>query len=295
MRRFLLLGAALALVAASFPTTISLPYDFAPEGVAVGEGNTFYAGSLNGGTIVSGSLATGAYDVLVDEPATDLTVGLAVDDSRGLLFAAGGSSGMGVVYDSATGDTVAAPFLGDGFINDVIVTDDGAYFTNSFAPVFYFVPVSSSGVVGSPVTVPFAGPALDTFVPGEFNYNGIEVTRNGQALVVINSTTGELFRVSPHTGNSLAIDLGGAEVTSGDGILLQGKTLYVVRNVFNEVTVLRLNPQLTSGRLVKTITNSAFEVPTTIARSGSRLVVVNAQFGFPVDPVNPPELVIFDK
>ncbi len=83
MRRLLIVTAAFALVAAAFPTTtIPLPYDFAPEGVAVGEGTTFYAGSLNGGTIVSGKLASGDYTVLVDSPATDVTVGLATDNDR---------------------------------------------------------------------------------------------------------------------------------------------------------------------------------------------------------------------
>ncbi len=200
---------------------------------------------------------------------------------------------MGAVYDSATGDTVAAVDLGEGFINDVIATRDGAYFTNSFSPVFYFLPVSRSGVVGVPEIVALSGPALDTFVPGTFNYNGIEATPNGKTLIVVNSATGELFKVDPSSGESSLINLGGESVSSGDGILLQGKTLYVVRNVLNEVAVVRLSPSLSSGRVVDTITNPAFEVPTTIARSGSRLVVVNAQFGIPVDPANPPEIVVF--
>ena len=294
MRRLLIVAAALALMAAAFPTTtIPLPYDFAPEGIAVGEGTTFYAGSLNGGTIVSGKLASGDYSVLVDDPATDVTVGLAVDDSRRLLFAAGGPSGMAAVYDSTTGATVASAFLGDGFINDVIVTRDGAYFTNSFVPVFYFLPVSRSGVVGAPETMALSGPALDSFVAGTFNYNGIEATANGRNLIVVNSATGELFKVDPASGASAVIDLGGQSVSSGDGILLQGRTLYVVRNFLNEVAVVRLHPSLASGEVVDSITNPAFEVPTTIARSGSRLVVVNAQFGFPVDPANPPEVVVF--
>jgi hypothetical protein len=73
-------------------------------------------------------------------------------------------------------------------------------------------------------------------------------------------------------------------VTSGDGILLQGETLYVVRNQFNEVAVIRLPPDLSSGTLIDTITDDNFDVPTTLANFGSRLYAVNARFGTPPTP-----------
>jgi hypothetical protein len=49
------------------------------------------------------------------------------------------------------------------------------------------------------------------------------------------------------------------------------------------VTRIRLNPQLTSGMLERVITSDLFQTPTTVARFGSRLAVVNAKFntGFP--------------
>ena len=63
MRRFVLLPAALALLAlvaapaaAAFPTQINLPDGFQPEGIAIGRGSTFYSGSLAGAGIFRGDL-----------------------------------------------------------------------------------------------------------------------------------------------------------------------------------------------------------------------------------------------
>ena len=51
----------------------------------------------------------------------------------------------------------------------------------------------------------------------------------------------------------------------------------------NQVTRIRLRPSLTSGVVEKVITSDLFQVPTTAARFGRRLAVVNAKFdtGFP--------------
>ena len=75
------------------------------------------------------------------------------------------------------------------------------------------------------------------------------------------------------------IDLGGQTVQNGDGILLQGRTLYVVRNQNNEIAVVALEQGLATGRIARTITSQGFDVPTTIDRHGSRLYAVNARFG----------------
>jgi hypothetical protein len=95
---------------------------------------------------------------------------------------------------------------------------------------------------------------------------------------VVNSATGELFRVDL-TGKASVVDLGGYQLTSGDGLLLQGRTLYVVQNRLNRVAVIRLDRQGTSGRLLRTITSPAFDVPTTVARHGRYLYLPNARFG----------------
>jgi hypothetical protein len=67
-------------------------------------------------------------------------------------------------------------------------------------------------------------------------------------------------------------------VRTGDGILLDGRTLYVVQNRMNLVAKIALAPGLGSGRVVARISNPGFDVPTTIADHGSRLYAVNARF-----------------
>ena len=68
-----------------------------------------------------------------------------------------------------------------------------------------------------------------------------------------------------------------------DGIVLQGRRLWAVQNFDNQVTRIRLSPHLTSGVVEEIITSDLFQFPTTAARFGSRLAVVNAKFdtGFP--------------
>ena len=96
------------------------------------------------------------------------------------------------------------------------------------------------------------------------------------------STTGGLFTIDPATGATKAIPLaGGATLPNGDGLLLEGRTLYVVQNRLNKIAVVRLSKNLAGGRVVREITNPAFAVPTTIARVGRDLFAVNAKFGTP--------------
>jgi len=68
-----------------------------------------------------------------------------------------------------------------------------------------------------------------------------------------------------------------------DGIVLEAGWLWAVQNNLNQMSRIRLSPDLSSGVVEKVITSGLFQVPTTAARFGSRLAVVNAKFdtGFP--------------
>jgi sugar lactone lactonase YvrE len=122
-------------------------------------------------------------------------------------------------------------------------------------------------------------------VARQFNANGIDATPDGRTLIVVNSTLGNLYTVDPQTGEATQIDLGSsAAVTNGDGILLDGKTLYVVRNRFNMIAVAELDARLATGSISGTITDPNFDVPTTITEHGSRLYAVNARFTTPPGP-----------
>ena len=281
------LTAAGGVLAAPGLEVIPLPDGFAPEGIASGRGSTFYVGSIPTGAIYQGDFLTGEGELLVEPQEGRAAIGLKFDPRSGYLFVAGGPTGEAYVYDAETGETVAVLTLSEdpSFINDVVITRDAAYFTNSFQQEIYRVPLERNGQLSSTEDVETITLSGDyQFTPGAFNANGIAATPNGDTLIIVNSTEGALYNVDPETGEAIRIDLGGGSVPAGDGILLHGKTLYVVQNRLNQVAVIELNPDFTAGTIVETITSERFRVPTTIARFGSSLYVVNARFGTPVTP-----------
>jgi sugar lactone lactonase YvrE len=258
---------------------IDLPDGFQPEGIAIA-GDRFYAGSIATGAVFRGSLASGAGRVVVPARAGRSAIGLDVD--RGYVFVAGGSTGMAFVYDAATGADVAQLELasGDTFVNDVVVTRRAAWFTDSRNPVLYRVPLGGDGrpgAQGAVRTVPLTGAIR--YAAG-FNANGIDATADGKRLLIVQSNTGRLFTVRPGTGRSSEIALArGESVPNGDGILLRGRTLYVVQNRQNAIAVVRLAPGLGAGTVRRRITDAGFDVPTTVDAHGSFLCAVNARFG----------------
>jgi sugar lactone lactonase YvrE len=281
---FLAVVSALAVSAAAATRAgvIVLPGASSAEGVAAGRGTTFYAGDLFGGDVFRGDVQHGTAEMFVDAPTGRMALGMAADVAQDLLFVAGGFTGQGYVYDTRTGDTVATYQFASPpatVINDVALTTDGAWFTDSAQANLYFVPVSATGVPGPFTTLALSGPAADT--SGDFNLNGIQATSDGKTLVVAHSGNGSLYTVDPASGESATI--AGVSVPNVDGIVLQGKRLWAVQNADNQVTRIRLSPHLTSGVVEEVITSDLFQFPTTAARFGSRLAVVNAKFdtGFP--------------
>ena len=279
-----------------FPEEISLPDGWQPEGIVTGQGPVLYAGSLAGNGIYEVDLRTGEGQPLAGSEGRT-TVGLSFDQRTNYIFAAGGTDGSGYVFDADSGELVRTyTFDGAVFVNDVIVTRQAAYFTDSGSPVLYRVELGPGGRLldqGAVETIPLSGDF--EFVDDAFNANGIEATPDGNSLIVVNSTLGTLYRVDPDTGEATEIDLGGESVTNGDGILLQGTTLYVVRNQLDQIAEIQLSPDLSSGTLIDTITDENFDVPTTLALFGSRLYAVNARFGTPATPTTEYSIVQVER
>jgi sugar lactone lactonase YvrE len=275
---------------ARFPESIPLPDGFYPEGIAVGRGHDFYVGSLLDGALVKGDLRTGESSVLAPGVEGRLLVGLSFDRRSGLVWAAGtDSTGAKLfAFDGRTGALVHEVAVPDGaFLNDLAITRDAIHVTDSLADVFWTVPLTRRGApAGPPVAVPLSGDF--TFVTeGELpiNLNGIVATPNGKVLIAVHTSLGALYRIHPATGVATEITLD-EPVPFGDGIVLHGRTLYVVQNFLNQVAVVDLAPDLSSGRVVDTITSDLFRVPTTAARFGDSLYLVNARF----DAAFPPAL-----
>ena len=272
--------------AQAFPETINLPNGWLPEGIVTGNGPTLYSGSRRHGGVYAADLRTGEGTILVPPQTGRIAVGMDFDSRSGYLFVAGGPGGAGYVYETGTGTSVTqfqfVTLPAATFVNDVIVTNQAAYFTDSQRAFIYRVPLGPGGEpAGGFTAIPLSGDYVHQ--PG-FNANGIVASMGGERLIIVQSGTGLLFSVDPLTGDATQIDLGGYSVTNGDGLLLHGKTLYVVRNQLNLVAEIRLSPTFSSGELVQEITDPRFDIPTTIARFGSDLYVVNARFTAGTDP-----------
>jgi sugar lactone lactonase YvrE len=262
----------------AFPEVIQLPRGFQPEGIEVGRGTTFYVGSVANGAIYRGNLRTGAGAILVPGETGRAATGIEFDN-RNRLWVAGAGTGKAYVYDAGTGTLIRTYTFAasDTFINDVVVTRTAAIFTDSRKAVLYHVPIGPDGALGATThAIPVTG---DFALASGFNLNGIDATRNGKTLIAVQSNKGKLFRIDPASGVAREISLGSESVPNGDGILLTGKTLYVVQNQLNRVAVIRLAANLGTGQVLTRLTDSDFAVPTTIDDHGRRLYAVNARFG----------------
>ncbi|WNV75533.1 SMP-30/gluconolactonase/LRE family protein [Geodermatophilus sp. DSM 44513] len=278
--------------AAADTEVIELPGAGGAEGIAPGGDDTFYAGDLSDGDVYRGDLRRGTAELFIDAPEGRVAVGMDTDPENGLLFVAGGPTGQAYVYDTRSGTTVATYQLGGttgSFVNDVAVTRDGAWFTDSRAAQLYFVPVDHHGRPGEARTLQLDGPAAE--LSGQFNLNGIADARYGRVLVVAHSTNQALYTVDPATGDSARIDVGGP-LPNADGVEYRDGRVWVVQNRVNQVSRIDLAEDLASGTVEEVITDEDFQVPTTAILWRGGLAAVNAQFE--LTDAGPFEVVLVD-
>ncbi len=270
-----------------------------PEGIAIDKRSSdddhsvkrFFVSSTTDGTIfkgaVKGSRTLTAFAPGGADGRTSAT-GLAV--SGGRLFVAGAGTGKAFVLSTRDGSTVKvldsmAP-SSDTFINDVTVARGHAYFTDSRRPIIFRASTRGGAVGDLEPWLDLTGTPF-VYEPG-FNANGIVSYDDGRLLVVVQSNTGKLFRISTRSRRVRQIDLGGATVKNGDGLVAHGSRLYVVRNADNEIVEIKLRNRKRNGAVTDRITSNLFAFPTTAARVSGRLLVVNSQFdkrgGTPVLP-----------
>ncbi|MFC9806151.1 SMP-30/gluconolactonase/LRE family protein [Streptomyces griseoaurantiacus] len=269
-----------------YPTVLGLPNGFSPEGIALA-GGAAYTGSLVDGSIQRVDLRTGVARQFAPSPGPG-RIAVGMDTDRfGRLWVAGGGAGFwpGVrttyrVYDTRTGaKLVDVEPAGAVYLNDVIVTRDAAWFTDTFSSVLVRVPIGDDGSIGRPRTVALGG----EWTAGEgLNGNGIAATPDGRSLIV-GHTSGALYLVpagAHDRARARRISLSGDEAAlaaGADGLVLDGRTLYVVGPT--GVVDIRLSPSLTAGRVLGVTEVPGAAWPTTAAAFGDRLYVVDANFG----------------
>lgn len=282
------LAAALGAIAwAQVPagtTEYELPGDAVfPEGIAVDEAKgVFYVSGAGSGGIYQVDIATGEATELVPAGTRGqfMTIGMDVDD-QGRLWVAGGGSGEVLVYDTETGEPMATFTTPQGpamFLNDVVVTAGGdAYITDSNRPTLWRVPAGSVEGGGGEAEpwLDFTGTAFEY---GEgFNANGIVANEDGSVLLVVQASTGNVYRVDVASSEVARVEMD-VSVPGGDGMVVDGSTLYVVQNGEDRVAVLELSEDWTSAQLTGYLEDERLSSSATAALVGDDLLVVNAQF-----------------
>ena len=272
----------LAFAAAQIPegtTSYELPGEGTfPEGVAYhAESEAAFVSGAGDGSLHRIDLASGDVDTGWT-PGTRPpfgAIGLAVGGQN--LWVAGGMTGEIVRVDIASGDTeatLATPEAESTFLNDLVVAPNGdVYVTDSNRPILFRVP-------GGGDEVEAWLDLEDTPVPfGEgINLNGIVVSDDGESLIVVHMTSGTLYRIDIASRDVDPIDLGGATVEGGDGMVLDGTTLYIVQNGPDQVSVVELAGDLSSGEIAGVLEDERLTDAATAALAGDDLLVTNAQF-----------------
>lgn len=218
-------------------------------------------------------------------------------DAVGRLWVAGGAQGSVAIVDLASASTLAVlkgPPGTHTFLNDLVLAADGyAYVTDSLSPVILRTRHSGGPPGALEPWLDLSGTSLRHH-PNELNLNGIVASPDGRWLLAVQLVTGQLWRIDT---KSRAVDevrvegLPPGGLRNGDGLVLQGKDLYVLRNQDNEVVRLALAEGWSSARAVQRITDPRLRFPTTAAVTGGNLMVVNGQLNKLKDP---PPLLPFD-
>jgi sugar lactone lactonase YvrE len=284
------------------------PADGPPEGVAFDKrSGRFFVSRTGTAAIFSGTPGTPALSPFIaGGPAGTAPLATGLKVRKGLLYVAGASTGQIRVYNLAT--PAAAPTVfntGGGFINDLDLDEHGNVFATDSTKSFLYEVTAAQVKARSGTPLPIDLSASITSDPAAFNLNGIVVNRDGDELIVVQSNTGKLFRVTfagddnhhrgdrghhhaaqgaPAAPKVTEIDLGGATVTGGDGLLKDRGRLLVVRgstpaHANGAIDVVKLRRHDSSGRVESEISDPSFAGPSTIARARNRLLVVNANFG----------------
>jgi sugar lactone lactonase YvrE len=243
-----------------------------PEGVAFQPGSgAFFVSSTGDGTILRGHVSEPMTQIFLagGQEGRTTAIGLEVDDTR--LYVAGGATGQIFVYDTETRAKLASFETGaGGFLNDVATTKSGdAFVTDSARPILWRVSADLTTV--EPWLNLTGTPAAYTT---GFNLNGIVATPDGKYLIVAKSNTSQLFRIDLETKE--VVEITTDEPTGGDGLQLQGHTLYAIAG--GAIVEVRLSGDYSSGDVVSRTTDPSFRSPTTNAIARGRMLVVNSQF-----------------
>jgi sugar lactone lactonase YvrE len=275
-----------------------------PESVAVDAASgRYWVTSVKDGTLFTGVMGSAAPATVFSPAGADgRTIATGIAYAGGRLAVAGRQTGKAFVYDARSGRLIGRMRTGlppeRTWLNDVSFGANGdAYFTDSTAPVLWRARRTGGGYrlqrfldfTGTPVRYRMASGA------GGINVNGIAASAGGRDLVIGKRNDNALFHVDLRTKRVRRVALPAGAVTTPDGLVLRGRTLYVVQNTPSAVKVLRLSRDYTTAAVRGTITDPSFAFTTGAAVYRDRLLVVSSQFdtlGSPaaISGTEPPKL-----
>ena len=259
---------------------------------------SFYVSETTGGEIHKGDVSRSTTRQWLRGDGADgrfTARGVTVDRS-GRVYVAGGPNGIDHpgapdlwVY-SRNGELLTALSTGlpNVFLNDVAIGPDGAaYFTDTNTPRIFRLSHGRSGW-----RVGVWSDASATVSQGDgFNFNGIVATPDGRALLVVQSNSGILWRFDLRTRAVAKVDTGSAVLINGDGLVLKGDELTVVRNFSRRLVTIDLDRNWRAGRQIADVATPADRVLTTAKIARGRLLAVDSKFDETV-AVPPYEVIV---
>lgn len=274
--------------------TLSSP-DSIPEGIAFDPvERAFYVTSLQGGSITRID-ADGSESLFRQADDRARIAGAKIDADKRLLWVCAkfvdGVDDRVWVLDLNTGELVQEYLLGaltsGGACNDLTLTDEGeiAYVSDSSNPFIYRLNAltgEGSILATDPLFVDITGQGI--------GINGLVVSPDGTALIIVKSFPSQMFRVSLPDGESISqVSLSGDALAStipdtplgdiafgGDGLALLGGYVYVVTP--SAVSRVLLAKDYASGKVV-TIPQIDGIGLTTATVAGDALYVIKSEAG----------------
>ena len=287
MRRLIVVLAAIgllttpaALARGTFPEKIALPNAFAPEGIEIAR-ETFFVGSdPDRGDLLRQPAHGRRAQVIIPGAAPGTRGATGIEYDRGNAVGLGGGRGTARVYDVKTGALIREYQLDSGSadIHQRRRRDEEGGVLHGLAAARDLAHLDRQARrAGRPHDDPADGrlPARRRAVQPQRH------RRHRQREGADRRPDRREEALPDRSGERRhqAIDTGTYDLANGDGLLLHGKTLYVVQNRSNQIAVFRLSKDLTKATFIKVLTDPDFDVPTTIDQAGKRLYAVNARFG----------------
>lgn len=267
-----------------------------PDGFMYPEGAAFdpttgrvYVTSVQSGAVAVAEVGSDTATVWLEAGSDGRampTLGIEFGDDRVWI------ASMGALYEYRTDGTLIARHVPTGSrgggLNDVAVTDDGVYVSDSESSLVWNLPLDASADTQlQPIDIGAVNAKA-----GEDAFNGIEALPDG-TLVVGQYMGALLFHVDPRVPSAVVIDLGDGYVnrevaSSGsstreiryagtDGMSLDGNVLWTTNTYGNAVDRIMLCPTYDCGTLVAGESDPLLSFPTDVQIAGDIVLVVNAQ------------------